>query len=124
MALRLLRPLLADFNDVLGPNHPNTLYTHSAIGVYTAHAGRPREGVAILREVIPRLERFAGPQHPYTIDAMRALCSIGARDGLVASRFTSVLYVGAAFTSASHLPPAAAAAAPPRSRSGTSGSPP
>ena len=72
-AIALLEKLLADSERILGPEHPDTLQTRSALGLAYRDAGRVAEAIALLEKLVADSERILGPEHPDTLQPRSAL---------------------------------------------------
>jgi Tetratricopeptide repeat len=51
----------------LGPDDENTLSTRDGIAYWTGNAGKAREALRLLQELLPDRERVLGPDHPGTL---------------------------------------------------------
>jgi tetratricopeptide (TPR) repeat protein len=57
---------LADFERILGPDHPNTLGSRNNLAGAYASAGRTAEAIPLLEQTLTDAERILGPDHPNT----------------------------------------------------------
>jgi hypothetical protein len=63
--------LLADYQRVLGPDHPRTLITRTHLARWQGEAGDPAGAAAAFQELLADYERVLGPDHPYTASTRR-----------------------------------------------------
>jgi len=66
-AIAVGEPLTADFERVLGPDHPDTLTSRSSLAVAHQGAGRPAEAIPLHEQTLAASERVLGSDHPYTL---------------------------------------------------------
>ncbi|MBK0867689.1 tetratricopeptide repeat protein, partial [Saccharopolyspora sp. HNM0986] len=52
---------------ILGPDHPDTLFTRSRLARWRGEAGDAAGAVAAFEELLPDLLRVLGPDHPHTL---------------------------------------------------------
>ena len=76
--------MLAEFERVLGPVHPETLTAMNNLAIAYRDAGRLDDTVLLLERVAMELDRVLGPQHPHTVTARESLAH--ARAALAAHR--------------------------------------
>jgi hypothetical protein len=67
-ALRQAQELLAEQEQVLGPDHPDTLLTRSDIAVLTRKTGHANTALRLAQELLADRERVLGPDHPDTLE--------------------------------------------------------
>jgi Tetratricopeptide repeat len=82
--------LLPEFEQILGPEHPDTLAVRAGLAWSTGEAGNPVEARDQLAALLPVIERVLGPEHPLTLDAR---AEIARRPGRGA-REAADLYAG------------------------------
>jgi tetratricopeptide (TPR) repeat protein len=63
------RDVLKDQEDVLGPDHPDTLNTLHSIAALRARLGHPDEAEAAYRRIVAQREILLGPRHISTVTA-------------------------------------------------------
>ena len=63
----MLRKLLAEQTEILGPDHEDTLRTRQFLAVNLGEAGYRDEAVAILRVLLPDRRRVLGDEDPHTL---------------------------------------------------------
>jgi len=72
-AILVGEPLVADFERVLGPYHPDTLTARNDLAVGYEDAGRAAEAIPLHEQTLAALERLLGPDHPSTLTARNNL---------------------------------------------------
>ena len=66
-AILIAEPLLADQEQILGADHPETMYTRNSLaGAYLA-AGRTAEAISLVEQILAYRERVLGADHPDTM---------------------------------------------------------
>ncbi len=68
-ARELYLQILRTQEQVLGPEHPDTLTTRANLAQWTGRAGNPPAARDQYAELLPDLERVVGPEHPDTLHA-------------------------------------------------------
>ena len=63
-AIQVGEPLLADQEQILGPNHPGTLTSRSNLALAYQAAGRAAEAIPLHEQTLADRERILGPDHP------------------------------------------------------------
>ena len=66
-AIVIAKQLLADQEQTLGPDHPDTLAARTNLGIAYTAAGRFDEAITLDEQVLATLERTLGPDHPETL---------------------------------------------------------
>jgi tetratricopeptide (TPR) repeat protein len=74
-AVRLLEPALAGQARVLGPEHPETLETQSALGYALLHNAEFARAERALRLAAEGQARVLGPAHPQTLQSLKYLAT-------------------------------------------------
>jgi tetratricopeptide (TPR) repeat protein len=59
--------LVADFEQALGPDHPDTLNSRNSLAIAYQDAGRAAEAIALHEQALAAFERALGPDHPSTL---------------------------------------------------------
>ncbi|MGW3692306.1 tetratricopeptide repeat protein, partial [Streptomyces sp. NPDC005149] len=72
-AAAALQDLLADYERVLGPDHPHTLTTRNNLAHLHGEAGDVAGAAAALQDLLADYERVLGPDHPHTLTARNNL---------------------------------------------------
>jgi tetratricopeptide (TPR) repeat protein len=72
-ALKLREDTLTLCRKVLGPEHPNTLWTMNILADSYAEAGRNDDALKLREEMLPLYRKVKGPEHPDTLGAMNNL---------------------------------------------------
>jgi hypothetical protein len=67
--------LLADQEQVLGPDHPNTLVAREELGLAYQAAGRTDEAITLHEQNLAARERVLGPDHPDTLNPRGSLAA-------------------------------------------------
>jgi hypothetical protein len=67
--------LLADQEQVLGPDHPNTLVAREELGLAYQAAGRTGEAITLHEQNLAARERVLGPDHPDTLNSRGSLAA-------------------------------------------------
>jgi tetratricopeptide (TPR) repeat protein len=60
---------LAARERVLGPDHPDTLYSRKNLALSHKYAGRLDEAIALFEQTLAAYERVLGPDHPDTLQS-------------------------------------------------------
>ncbi len=68
-------PLTADFERVLGPDHPSTLTSRNNLAAAKRAAGRAVEAIALHEQALAARERVLGPDHPSTLTSRNNLAA-------------------------------------------------
>ena len=66
-AILIGEPLILDLEQVLGPDHPDTLSSRNSLAVAYRLAGRTADAIALHEQTLAVLERKQGPAHPGTL---------------------------------------------------------
>ena len=66
---------MADFERVLGPDHPDTLKSRSNLANDYQEAGRVDEAIALNEQTLADRKRVLGPDHPDTLKSRSNLAS-------------------------------------------------
>jgi tetratricopeptide (TPR) repeat protein len=66
-AIQVGEPLLADYERVLGPDHPDTLTSRNNLAEAYVAAGRAAEAIPLHERTLADRERVLGPDHPDTL---------------------------------------------------------
>ncbi|MFT4217311.1 MAG: tetratricopeptide repeat protein, partial [Micropruina sp.] len=74
-AISLLEQNLADYERILGPEHPNTLTTRHNLAAWRGEAGDATGAVTAFAELLPIQERVLGPEHPNTLTTRHNLAA-------------------------------------------------
>lgn len=74
LALRLHQDALAQREQTLGPDHPDTVRSLTSLANTCYAAGRYPEALELFQEALARRERTLGPEHP---DTLRSRGSLG-----------------------------------------------
>ena len=72
-AVQVAGPLLADYERVLGPDHPGTLSSRNNLAFAYEDAGRAAEAIALHERTLADRERVLGPDHPDTLTSRNNL---------------------------------------------------
>jgi hypothetical protein len=76
-AIPLHERTLADYERILGPDHPSTLTSRNNLAAAYRDAGRVAEAIGLHERTLADRERVLGPDHPDTL---------ASRDNLAAAR--------------------------------------
>jgi tetratricopeptide (TPR) repeat protein len=76
----IAEPLLADYERVLGTDHPDTLTTRNNLALAYREAGRTAEAIGLYERTLADRERVLGTEHPETLRSRGGLAS-AYRDG-------------------------------------------
>ena len=68
-------PLAADFERILGPDHPDTLGSRNNLAAAYQAAGRVGAAIPLFEQVLAARERLLGPDHPDTLGARNNLAA-------------------------------------------------
>ena len=77
----MLREVCAAEQRILGPEHPDTLTSRSALATCLEAAGKRAEAAALDRVVLAARERVLGAAHPDTLKSRGALAACLNDDG-------------------------------------------
>jgi tetratricopeptide (TPR) repeat protein len=66
-AIQVGEPLLADYERVLGPDHPGTLTSRNNLAAAYRATGRAGEAIPLYERTLADCERVLGPDHPGTL---------------------------------------------------------
>lgn len=80
-AIAVGEPLVADFEDVLGPDHPDTLTARNSLGAAYQAAGRVAEAIPLYEQNLTACQRLLGADHPRTLNARSSLAVAYAAAG-------------------------------------------
>ena len=69
------RTLLADIEQVLGPNHRDTLGSRDNLAATYQAAGRAAEAIPLFQQILAARERLLGPDHPDTLTSRNNLAA-------------------------------------------------
>ena len=72
-AVRLSCDLVRDYEEILGPDHPDTLTTRNNLAYAYQAAGRLPEAIDLYETTRTEIERNLGPDHPHTLTARNNL---------------------------------------------------
>ena len=67
------KPLAADYERVLGPDHPETLTSWDNLALAYVAAGQAGEAIALHEQTLAARERWQGPDHPETLTSRNNL---------------------------------------------------
>ncbi|WP_078652750.1 tetratricopeptide repeat protein [Streptomyces sp. NRRL F-525] len=81
-ALDLRERVLADYERILGDDHPNTLTARHNLAISYSDAGRVQDALNLRERVLADYERILGDDHPNTLTARHNLAH--ARDAAAA----------------------------------------
>lgn len=65
--------LVADYERVLGPDHPGTLTSRNDLALAYEDAGRAAEAIALHEQTLAAWQRVLGPDHPRTLTSRNNL---------------------------------------------------
>ena len=74
-AIAVGEPLLADYERVLGPDHPDTLASRNNLAAAYRAAGRFAEAIGLHERTLAGRERVLGPDHPATLNSRNNLAT-------------------------------------------------
>ena len=74
-AIQVGEPLLADYERVLGPDHPGTLTSRNNLAAAYRAAGRAAEAIPLHERTLADRERVLGPDHPDTLQSRNNLAT-------------------------------------------------
>ncbi|MFF3936725.1 tetratricopeptide repeat protein, partial [Streptomyces phaeofaciens] len=80
-ALDLSERVLADYEQVLGPDHPATLTARNNLANSYRDAGRLQEALDLGERVLADYEQVLGPDHPETLNARNNLANFRSAAG-------------------------------------------
>ena len=63
-AIQVAEPLLADMEQILGPDHPDILASRNNLAAAYRDAGRTAEAIALHERTLADMEQILGPDHP------------------------------------------------------------
>ena len=72
-AIAIGKPLVADSQRVLGPDHPDTLTAQNNLAVAYQQADRAAEAIPLFERTLEALQRRLGPEHPDAVTARNNL---------------------------------------------------
>jgi tetratricopeptide (TPR) repeat protein len=72
-AIMLGEPLIADLEEIQGPDHPDTLNSRNSLAIAYRAAGRAAEAVPLHEQTLAVRESLLGPDHPDTLDSRNNL---------------------------------------------------
>jgi hypothetical protein len=75
-AIAIGKPLVADSQRVLGPDHPDTLTAQNNLAVAYQEAGRAAEAIPLFERTQADLQRLMGPDHPDVVTARNNLACV------------------------------------------------
>ncbi|MBV9447685.1 MAG: tetratricopeptide repeat protein [Streptosporangiaceae bacterium] len=78
-AIAVGKPLVADSERVLGPDHPDTLTAQNNLAVAFQGVGRPAEAIPLFERALAAQERLLGPDYPDTVTTRNNL-AVAYRD--------------------------------------------
>jgi tetratricopeptide (TPR) repeat protein len=74
-AIAVGEPLVADFERVLGPDHPETLNSRNSLALAYLAADRAAEAIPLFKQALVDQERLLGPDHPHTLTSQNNLAA-------------------------------------------------
>jgi tetratricopeptide (TPR) repeat protein len=77
-------PLVADFERIMGPDHPDTLNSRNHLANAYRKAGRVAEAIPLVEQTLAARERLLGPDHPDTLTSQNNLAAAYRDAGRVA----------------------------------------
>jgi tetratricopeptide (TPR) repeat protein len=80
-AIAVGEPLVADFEQVLGPDHPDTLTARNSLAAAYQAAGRVAEAIPLYEQTLAACQRLLGADHPRTLNARSNLAVAYAAAG-------------------------------------------
>ena len=80
-AIALYERTLADYERVLGPDHPGTLGSRNDLADAYREAGRAAEAIPLFERILVGMERILGPDHPSTMTVRDNLAAARASQG-------------------------------------------
>ena len=80
-AIPLHERALADYEWVLGPDHPGTLGSRNNLAYAYQDAGRAAEAIPLFECTLADYERILGPDHPSTMTVRDNLAAARASQG-------------------------------------------
>jgi tetratricopeptide (TPR) repeat protein len=80
----IAEPLLADYERVLGTDHPDTLTTRNNLALAYREAGRTAEAIGLYEQTLADRERVLGTDHPETLRSRGGLASAYRDEGRLA----------------------------------------
>jgi Tetratricopeptide repeat len=83
-AIAVGEPLVADFERVLGPDHPDTLTARNSLAAAYQAAGRAAEAIPLYEKILAACERLLGGDHPRTLDSRSSLAAAYEQAGRLA----------------------------------------
>jgi len=72
-AIAVGEPLVAHFEQVLGPDHPDTLSARNSLAAAYQAAGRAAEAIPLYEQSLAACERLLGADHPRTLNSRSSL---------------------------------------------------
>jgi RNA polymerase sigma factor (sigma-70 family) len=74
-AIAIGEPLTADFERLLGPDHPDTLNSRNSLAAAYLAADRVADAIPLFEQTLAVLQRQLGPDHPDTLTSQNNLAS-------------------------------------------------
>jgi tetratricopeptide (TPR) repeat protein len=68
-AVAVGEPLVADYEQVLGPDHPDTVTARNSLAAAYQAAGRAAEAIPLYQQTMAACERLVGADHPRSLNA-------------------------------------------------------
>ena len=87
-SILVAEPLLADYERVLGADHPDTLSTRGNLANAYQDAGRTAEAITLHEQTVADYERVLGADHPGTLNARNNLAAAYQDAGRTAEAIT------------------------------------
>jgi Tetratricopeptide repeat len=84
-AIQVAEALLADMEQILGPDHPDTLASRGNLANAHRDAGRAAEAIALHERTLADMERVLGPDRPDTLASRNNLANARAARSLCLS---------------------------------------
>jgi tetratricopeptide (TPR) repeat protein len=83
-AIAVGEPLVADFEHVLGPDHPDTVTARSSLAAAYQAGGRATEAIPLYEQNLGACERLLGADHPRSLNSRSSLAVAYAGAGRLA----------------------------------------
>ena len=83
-AIAVGKPLTADFERMLGPDHPDTLASRNNLAAAYQAAGRAAEAIPLHQQTLAACERVLCPDHPSTLTSRNNLAATYQEPGRAA----------------------------------------
>jgi tetratricopeptide (TPR) repeat protein len=74
-AIAIGEPLIPDLEQMLGPDHPDTLSARNSLAAAYHAAGRNADAIPLVQQTLAARERVLGPDHPGTLASRNNLAS-------------------------------------------------